>query len=373
MSMMSMQSAPKSVDELPTPALVIDGVVVRRNIERLASYTTGHGLRIRPHAKTHKSRFIARLQMAAGAIGLAVAKVGEAEQLQESAEDLLMAYPAVDVSRCTRLAALARTRTMRVAAENPSGVACLGAAAVQAGSTIGVLVEIDVGMGRTGVATPEDALKLAQLITQTSGLRLDGILCYPGQLWNPVAEQPRVLAVVSAKLQETLDLWRANGLEAKIVSGGTTPTIFNSHLVKQYTEIRPGTYVFNDMNTFRGGYCKLEECAARLICTVISTTVKNQVVLDGGTKTFSSDLCLPARDSGHGYMLEYPAARVAVLSEEHAQIDVSQCENRPRAGERVSVVPNHICPCINLQDSVWWREADGSLQKINIDARGQLS
>jgi D-serine deaminase-like pyridoxal phosphate-dependent protein len=371
--MMSASAGPKSVDELPTPSLVLDGPTVRRNIDRLASYAKEHGLRIRPHTKTHKSRFIAGLQMTAGAIGLTVAKAGEAEQMAEAADDLLMAYPAVDPARCRRLAALARSRTVRVAAENPTGVEALAAAANEAGSTMGVLVELEVGMGRTGVATPVDALKLAQMISSKRGLRLEGILCYPGQIWNQVKDFSTPLAAVSARLRETIDLWRANGLEAKIVSGGTTPTVFHSHLVKEYTEIRPGTYVFNDLNTHRGGYCALEDCAARLVCTVISDTVKNQIVLDGGTKTFTSDLCIPARDSGHGYLVEYPAARISALSEEHGQTDVSQCERRPRVGERVTVIPNHICPCINLQDSIWWREADGSLQKINVDARGELS
>src|SRR5437868_6188778 len=115
---MSSPTTPRSVDELPTPSLVIDGPTARRNIERLAVYAKQHGLKFRPHTKTHKSRFIAGLQMAAGAVGLAVAKVGEAEQLQDSAVDFLMAYPAVDAARCRRLAALARSRTVRVAAEN---------------------------------------------------------------------------------------------------------------------------------------------------------------------------------------------------------------------------------------------------------------
>jgi len=144
-------------------------------------------------------------------------------------------------------------------------------------------------------------------------------------------------------------------------------------LVPQYTEIRPGTYVFNDMNTVRGGFCTLADCSARIYCTVISTAVKDQVVLDGGTKTFTSDLCIPARDSGHGYIVEYPEAKITALSEEHGQVDVSRCDKRPKIGERVSIVPNHICPCVNLQEAIWWHEADGSLQKIKVDARGILS
>jgi D-serine deaminase-like pyridoxal phosphate-dependent protein len=262
---------------------------------------------------------------------------------------------------------------VRVVADSVIGVEALASAAKNAGSTIGVLIEIDVGMGRTGVATAQESLVLARLVAKTNGVRLDGILCYPGHIWNPVAEQTPPLAAVSAKLQETIEVWKEHDLEAKIVSGGSTPTALRSHLVPQYTEIRPGTYVFNDMNTVRGGFCSLEDCSARIFCTVISTAVKDQVVLDGGTKTFTSDLCIPARESGHGFMVEYPEARITRLSEEHGQVDVSQCGKRPKIAERVSIVPNHICPCVNLQDAVWWREGDGSLQRIKVDARGKLS
>lgn len=362
-----------TIDNLPTPAMVIREKIVSNNLNRMAAYARAHHLGVRPHTKTHKSRFIAELQMEAGAIGLTIAKAGEAGEMKEAAGDLLMAYPAVDPVRCGRLAELARTRMMRVAADSAAGVNALAAAANAAGTVIGVLVEIDVGMGRTGVATPEDSLKLAQLISSAKGLRLDGILCYPGHIWNAIGRQADPLAAVSEKLQAVIELWKANGHEALIVSGGSTPTAFASHLVKQYTEIRPGTYVFNDMNTVHGGFCQLEDCAAKIVCTVVSDAVKNQVVIDGGTKTFTSDLCLPAKDSGHGYICEYPLARLDRLSEEHGQVDVSACERRPRIGERVTVIPNHICPCVNLQDAVWWRTTDGSVHPINVDARGKLS
>jgi D-serine deaminase-like pyridoxal phosphate-dependent protein len=371
--MMNTRDSIASLEELPTPALVIDAGIAQKNIRRLADYCAAHRIKLRPHTKTHKNRVVAKLQIEAGAIGLTVAKVGEAEQLQTETNDLLMAYPAVDRARCERLAELAKTKTIRVVADSAIGVEAIASAATKSGSTIGVLVEIDVGMGRTGVATPQEALALAQLISKTKGLRLDGILCYPGHIWNPVAEQVAPLAAISAKLQDTIDLWKQNGLEAKIVSGGSTPTAVRSHLIPQLSEIRAGTYVFNDMNTFRGGFCALEDCAARIYCTVISTAVKDQIVLDGGTKTFTSDHCIPARDSGHGYMIQYPEAKITALSEEHGQVDVSKCANRPRVGERVSIIPNHICPCVNLQDAIWWREVDGSLQKIKVDARGKLS
>jgi D-serine deaminase-like pyridoxal phosphate-dependent protein len=362
-----------SVDSLATPALVVHADIVRRNIRRVAEYASRHHLALRPHAKTHKSRMISRLQLAAGAIGLTVAKVGEAAQLMTETSDLLLAYPVVDRARATGLAEIASTKTVRAAVDSVLAIETLSAAAGAANVTIGLLVDLDVGMGRTGVSTAEETLKLAQLISNTANVRLDGILCYPGHVWSPVAQQGPPLEKINQKLIEVINLWKQNGLEAKMVSGGSTPTLFQSHAITPYTEIRCGTYVFNDMNTFRGGYCALEDCAARMVCTVVSTAAKNQVVIDGGTKTFTSDICIPARDSGNGYVLEYPEAKITALSEEHGQVDVSRCEKQPKLGERITVIPNHICPCVNLREEVWWLEEDGTLQTTTIDARGKLT
>jgi D-serine deaminase-like pyridoxal phosphate-dependent protein len=361
-----------SLVELPTPALVMDGAVVRQNIQRLADYAVVHHLNIRPHTKTHKSRQIAHLQMDSGAIGLTVAKFGEAEVMAEACDDLLLAYPALDPWRANHLAKLASRLTLHVAVDSINAVDALATAAKNYGSTIGILVDLDVGIGRTGVQSPQAALALAQRIDRTLGVRLDGILCYPGHIWSSVDQQGEPLAKVASSLQETLELWAQHGLRATIVSGGSTPTAYQSHLIPQTTEIRPGTYVFNDMNTVRGGFCSLDDCAARIISTVVSDAVPGQVVLDGGTKTFTSDLCIPARGSGHGYIVEYPQAKIVKLSEEHAQVDVTGCERPPSLGERVTIIPNHICPCVNLQDSAWWIEADDEPKQLRIDARGMI-
>ena len=365
------------VGEIPTPAIVLDAATVRGNIDRLATYATSHGIAFRPHTKTHKSIEVAILQLAAGARGLTVAKVGEAEALlpafTDGASDFLMAYPAVDAFRTRRLAALAAASRVRIAADTTSALDATSAAAAAAGTTIGVLVDLDVGMGRTGVPTAAALVALAEAADKAPGLRLDGILCYPGHIWSKPDEQAVPLARVAAKLQEAIDLFDRHGLCRDVVSGGSTPTAYRSHLVPQVTEIRPGTSVYNDMNTVRGGFCSLADCAASILCTVVSDAVDGQVVLDGGTKTFTSDLCGPAPDSGHGHVVEYPDAVITKLSEEHAQVNVTRCVRRPRVGERVSVIPNHVCPCINLQDAVWWREPDDRLRRLTIEARGRLS
>jgi D-serine deaminase-like pyridoxal phosphate-dependent protein len=374
---MTSSTASLAINAVATPSLVIDGSRVRANIERLAAYAASHGLAVRPHAKTHKSVDISRGQLAAGASGLTVAKVGEAETLLPAFEsgtaDVLVAYPTVDAARTQRLAALARTATVRLAIDTVAAIEAAGAAAQAEGVALGVLVDLDVGMGRTGVPTVDALVPLAQAVTATRGLRLDGILCYPGHVWAKPAEQAAPLALVAAKLQEAIDHFDRHGLCREIVSGGSTPTAFQSHLVPQVTEIRPGTYVFNDMNTVRGGFCSLDDCAATIICTVVSDAVAGQVVLDGGTKTFTSDRCGPAPDSGHGHIVEYPDATITKLTEEHGQVDVSRCPRKPQVGERVTVIPNHICPCVNLQDAIWWREANGSCRPMKVHARGRLS
>jgi D-serine deaminase-like pyridoxal phosphate-dependent protein len=198
-------------------------------------------------------------------------------------------------------------------------------------------------------------------------------MCYPGQVAGTPAEQAESLAKISNRLGEVIALWRRHGLEAKIVSGGSTPTAYQSHRIPQLTEIRPGTYIFNDRNEFLSGYCGLEDCAARVVCTVVSDAAPGQVVLDAGSKTLTSDRCVAPQTSGHGYIVEYPEACVRKLSEEHAQVDVTACDTRPRIGERVTVIPNHICPCVNLQDTLWVNVGDGVLEPWPVDARGKLS
>jgi D-serine deaminase-like pyridoxal phosphate-dependent protein len=358
--------------QLPTPSIVIDATVVRRNLERLADYAKRHGLNLRPHTKTHKSVMLGRMQVELGAVGLTVAKVGEARVMTDAADDLLMAYPAVDPLRCAELAQLARGHTIRVGIDSKVAADALASEARSAGSTIGILVDLDVGLHRTGVQTPNDALALAQHVSGQSGLRLDGIMFYPGHLKDDSEDAIREITLIDERLGETLDLWDRSGLAAQIVSGGSTPTAYVSHWLTRMTEARPGTYIFHDMNGVHGGYATLADCAARIHCTVVSTAVPGQFVIDAGSKTLTSDKCGPAPDSGHGYVVEYPQAKISKLTEEHGQVDCRACDRAPKVGDRVTVIPNHICPCVNLQDRVWWKEEGAPPQPIGVDARGRV-
>lgn len=374
---MSAATRRHTIDTIPTPALVLDAVTVRANVARVADYARAQGIANRPHTKTHKSVAVAGLQLASGACGLTVAKVGEAEVLVRAfgdrEPDILVAYPAVDPARTTRLAALARVARIRVAVDSTVAIAALADAAREAGTTLGILVDLDCGSGRTGVPTVERLATLAEAADRAPGLRLDGIFFYPGHVTSPPHAQARELAAVSTLLRQAVDAFDARGLCRETVSGGSTPTLFRSHLVPETTEIRAGTCVYNDLNIVRGGFGTLEDCAARIVCTVVSDAVRDQVVLDSGSKTLTMDRCGPAPDSGHGLVVEYPEAFVGRLTEEHAQVDVSRCRSRPRVGERVTVIPNHVCPVVNLFDRAWWHEADGSLAVLPIDGRGLLS
>jgi D-serine deaminase-like pyridoxal phosphate-dependent protein len=358
--------------DLPTPALVIDADKVRRNLRAMAEYARQYRLNLRPHTKTHKSAMLGRMQVEEGATGLTVAKAGEAAVMSDACDDVLVAYPTVDPRRCAAVAELATRKTVRVGLDSTAAVDALSTAASSAGGTVGVLVEIDVGMGRVGVQTPQAALDLARAVDRAAGLRLDGLMFYPGHIGQKPDQQAPALQAVQALLAETLGLWHRGGLRAEVVSGGSTPTAVRSHLVSGLTEIRPGTYIFNDMNCVRGGFASLDDCAARVVCTVVSDAVPGQVVIDAGTKTLTSDRCGPAPDSGHGHVVEYPRAKVTRLTEEHGQIDVTACDRAPKPGEQVTVIPNHICPCVNLQDRVYWLEAGRAPQPLNVDARGRV-
>ncbi len=355
-------------DCLPTPALVIDGPTVQANIDSMAEYCRGHGLALRPHTKTHKSLKIGGLQLAAGAVGLTVAKAGEAEVFTHASSDILVAYPPVGPSRSSRIAALAVKHNITVGLDSVESAHAMSSAAKHCDATVGVLIDLDVGFHRTGLNDIDAILRLAELIGELPALRFSGLMCFPGHLtpdadssqWNPYNDS----------LGKVIDRLSQFGSKPVVVSGGSTPTAKYSHRIPYLTEIRPGTYVFNDMNEVRLGVAGLDDCAARVIATVISRSVSGKFVVDAGSKMLSSDLCGPAPQSGYGYIMEYPHCKITRLSEEHGEIQLSDSDRVPTIGQRVTIIPNHICPCVNLQNSMWWMDAKGDIEEIKVDARG---
>jgi D-serine deaminase-like pyridoxal phosphate-dependent protein len=361
------------INELDTPAIVVDLDVLESNLNRLSAYCKQYNLKLRPHTKTHKIPAIAQMQIRSGAHGITVAKVGEAEVMAAAGLDnILIAYPILGTPKLDRLVELAHSRAITVALDSREALEGLGEAAARAGCTFSVLIECDLGMHRCGVQSSAEALKLAQATNRQQGVRFAGILFYAGHIWRNPFDQPAVMQEVSVRLQEFLHDMDQHGFHCEVVSGGSTPTAYNSHLVHGMNEIRCGTYVFNDRNTVDVGACRLSDCALKMLVTVVSNAVPGKAMIDGGSKTFSSDRLHSGDSDGFGYIVEHPDIRFADMSEEHGHLDLSRSSHRPGVGERLSIVPNHVCTCVNMHDTLWFHRQGIVEGSWTVAGRGQV-
>ena len=361
------------VSEIDTPALIVDLDIMERNLRRVAEYTREHGLRLRPHTKTHKSTRHRPPPARSGAAGLTVAKVSEGEvMLGADPPELLVAYPIIGQAKLTRLTELARRTHVTVALDSTFAARQLSDAARAARVDIGVLAEADVGLGRVGVSPGQQLVQLAQSLQKLPHLTLEGITFYPGQIRDVEEDGLRALAQVADLLRAILDEFRAAGIELKVVSGGSTPTLFHSHEVQGLSEIRPGTYVYNDINTVRSAGCTLQDCAASLLTTVVSTAVPGQMIVDGGSKTFSSDRLANSAELTFGHLVEAPAARFHKMNEEHGYIDITRAEREFNIGDRVRIIPNHICVAVNLHEQMYGIRGDQVEEVWKVEGRGKL-
>jgi D-serine deaminase-like pyridoxal phosphate-dependent protein len=362
-----------NVSEIDTPALLIDLDIMERNLCRVAEYCKAHGLRLRPHTKTHKSPLIGRRQLASGAIGLTVAKVGEAEvMLGAETPDLLVAYPVIGRAKLERLMEVARKTRVTVALDSLLVARQLSDAARAAEISVGVLAEVDVGLGRVGVTPGEELLQLAKAIMRLPRLSFEGITFYPGHIKDTDDTGRQALAELSRLVQSILDDFRRAGVPVAVVSGGSTPALFHSHEVPGMNEIRPGTYVFNDLNTVRSGGCAPADCAASVLVTVVSTARKGQIIVDGGSKTFSSDRPVNSTEVTFGRIVEAPGASFQKMNEEHGYVDMTRAERSFDIGDRVHIIPNHVCVAVNLHEKVYGIRKDQVEEIWKVEGRGKL-
>jgi D-serine deaminase-like pyridoxal phosphate-dependent protein len=361
------------VSDIDTPALVVDLDIFERNLCRVAEYAKGHGLRLRPHTKTHKSPRIARRQIDAGAAGLAVAKVSEAEvMLGAEPQDLLIAYPVFGKAKMERLVNVARRARVTVALDSETAAREISDAAKAAQVEIGVLAEVDVGLGRVGVEPGQPLVDLARAIRKLPGLTFEGVTFYPGQVKDFEAGGRAAFAQVGALVESILADFGRAGIPVPIVSGGSTPTLYHSHEMPGLNEIRPGTYVYNDLNTIRSGACTMADCAASILATVVSTARPGQVIVDGGSKTFSSDRLVNSTDVTFGHLVEAPGARFPKMMEEHGFIDITRAERQFAIGDRVHIIPNHICVAVNLHEQMYGIRGDRVEEVWKVEGRGKL-
>jgi D-serine deaminase-like pyridoxal phosphate-dependent protein len=353
--------------EIETPIGLVDLVRARANADRVAAYALEHGLGWRPHIKTHKSTGVARIQLEAGARGLTVATLREAEVMSTVTDDLLLAYPPVGRAKLDRLLSLPASIDIKVALDSREVLTALANAAESRGREIGVLIEQDVGLGRVGVQTADLLVELAAAAEELKGVAFKGLMFYPGHIRMSTTEQAEHLSGVSTRLRATLTRLEERGMSPEIVSGGSTPTLWHSHEIEGVTEIRSGSCIFFDREGLDVGVAGAEDIAYSVLATVVSTAVPGHAVVDAGSKALSKEV---RGGGGFGVVLEHPEVVVGGLSEEHGVLDLSGSVWKPVIGERIRIIPNHVCVSVNLQDRLLASEGD-SHAVLELEARGR--
>lgn len=361
------------ISDLDTPAVIVDLDVMERNISRMSDYCREHQLLLRPHTKTHKIPELAKRQIASGATGITVAKISEAEvMLDAGINDILIAYPIVGPTKTAQLARLAERARIGVSLDSEEVARGLSEAAASHGTTIGSLIEMDVGFERCGFSDEADLLALGKKIADLPGLEFRGLMFFPGQFTVGPEERVAMRIQVNDFLKRTLETFSDAGLPVSIVSGGSTPTAYEGGYFHGVNEVRPGTYIFNDRTTVAVSACELEDCALSVIVTVVSTAVSGHAVVDGGSKTFSYDRFQGGDGTGFGIVKEDHAAQVERFSEEHGHLNIQRSERRYRIGDRVSIIPNHVCTTVNLHDEIYGVRGERVEEIWRVAGRGKV-
>ncbi len=363
-------NAGHALARLETPAPLVDLDRMERNITRMAGYARQHGIALRPHIKTHKSQRVAAQQIAAGAVGLTCATPAEAVVMSAVCNDLLLAYPPVG-AKAERLLSVPPSVRVTVSLDSARAIDDLALVARRSDREIGVYVEVDVGMHRVGVPTVDEAIALARHVRASAPLQFAGVAFYPGHIRSTVASQDGELATLTADIGRMLVAFDRAGLPPAIVSGGSTPTMWRTHEMIGVTEMRPGTYVYNDRTTTEIGACSWDDCAFSVLATVVSTAVPGQAVIDAGAKALGREPMRGASGEGFGALLDRPDVVVARMSEEHGILDLSRTDWRPSVGDLVRVVPNHVCIVVHLNDLMYGVRGDRVDTSWPVDARGR--
>jgi D-serine deaminase-like pyridoxal phosphate-dependent protein len=367
----SVMSQPVSLDELETPCLLVDLDRMERNLDRGAAYAQEHGIALRPHIKTHKSPLLAKMQLERGAVGLTCATPHEAEVMSEVCDDILVMYPPVGARRAARLAELALRGRLTVALDSIVAATDLSNAAQSIGSTVNILIELDAGMHRVGVQSPEEAAALGAKVAKLPGLKVAGIAFYPGHIRGPVREHAAQQAALGELIARTKNAFAKAKLPTEIVSAGSTPTFWTAHKVDGLNEMRPGTYIFNDRTTAEIGACSMDDCALTILATVVSNAVPGQAVIDAGAKACGREPIRGSAGEGFGCLVDDTNVTVKSMSEEHGILDLSRSSRKLHVGERVRVVPNHVCIVVHLADVVYGIRDGAVVSSWPVAARGR--
>lgn len=324
------------IDELDTPAYLVDLDIMERNITSMAECCQNLDISLRCHTKSHKIPEIARQQISAGAFGIACQKIGEAEVMVASGiENILIPYNILGSRKLGRLTRIAKQANIIVSVDDEITARGISEQALRDGCRINVIIELDTGTQRCGVQSPGAAVVLAERIMDLAGLDFKGIMVFPS---HPEATE---------FVRETIDGISQKGIPLEIISGGGTGAEENSKKMG-CTETRSGSYIWEGMNRIvNSGMLNTDRCACRMVVTVVSTPTQDRIIIDGGMKTFTSYPPTP-----YGHIVEHPEAKIYGMSVEHGHVDVSQCSHDFKVGERLSVIPLHQEMTLNLHDEL---------------------
>jgi D-serine deaminase-like pyridoxal phosphate-dependent protein len=371
------------LSDLATPAVLIDRQRALLNIIRVQDLATAAGVRLRPHAKTHKSPVVARWQLERGAVGIACAKLGEAEVFVDAGiRDIRLPYP-VHFSHAARVLALMDRAAISIIVDHPAVARGWSDAMRNAGRTLDVLIKVDVGFHRCGIDPAANAVGFVKTIAGLPGLALRGLLSHAGHGYHAQSEDDlaRIAAEEVATLVHIRDDAARDGVALGEISVGATPTLRYSARQKGITELRPGNYVYFDRTQVALGAATLDDCALTVLATVVAKH-EGRIILDCGSKTLTNDQARGiTKAQGFGAVLKGAAAgsrlidetlTIERLSEEHATVGVAGA-TRLEPGDRVQVVPNHSCVVSNMVDAVHLVEGDRFIETIAVEARGRIS
>jgi D-serine deaminase-like pyridoxal phosphate-dependent protein len=351
---------PKIAD-LETPCVVIEMSRVEANLAKAQAHAIANNYVLRPHIKTHKLPRFAHRQIELGAIGITAQKLGEAEVMADAGiGDIFVPYNIIGDKKLARLVALNERVTMSVTADSPDTVAGYATTFLGRPKPLTVLIECDTGGGRCGVQSPAQAVALARQIAMSPGLRFGGLMTYPAR--GKFVEVDRWLADAKALIEEA-------GIAVPRITAGNSPNMWHTG-DSAVTERRPGTYIYFDREQVSHGAARFEDCALTVLATVVSRPTSTRAVIDAGSKSLSSDT---GGLAGFGVIQGHEEIAITTLNEEHGIINLPEASDWPRIGDRVRIIPNHVCVVSNLFDTVNLVGADGEIEPVPVAARGLVA
>ena len=349
------------IQDIDTPAVIVDLKIVKENINAYQKYCNDVGITLRPHIKTHKIPALAKLQVKAGAVGITAQKISEAEAIisEGGIDDVLITYNIIGEKKLRALLDLAKRVKVSVVADSSFCVKGLSKTFKGAGEPISVLVECDTGANRCGVTSPHLACELAELINRSPGLIFGGLMTYP-----PTSQAQKI----NSFLSNAKKLIEAKNIAVNTISIGGSPDMWKVQDIPVATEYRIGTYIFNDRSLVEKEICSEDQVALTVLATVVSTPTKNRAIIDAGSKVLTTDL-FGMKD--HGRIVNFPDLRIVQLTEEHGTI-VSDQNTNLEIGQKILIIPNHACVVTNMLDEVTVITAERNVGNMKIIGRGKV-